>query len=311
MKPIWIDTDCGVDDALGLLVAMAQKELHIVGMSAVAGNVTLDHTFENTRNVVYLAHRDFDIPVYRGSDTPLFKSLYTAGEVHGDDGLGGVVIPQSPARIECEDAIDAMYRAACEYEHDLEVITIGPMTNLAKAILKYPDIKNKIKRVLFMGGSAGAGNTTTAAEFNAYADPDAMEICLQAGIPIIMFGLDCTMKCYITPRELFEIRTMNKVGTFVAECSKSVLGFYKKVNGKEMLIFHDTCPILYLLHEEAFSGKMAGVHCETLGSITRGKTVTDLYTDTKFDIKNCKVMLDADRTALLSYIKEAILSYSE
>ena len=159
---IWLDTDCGVDDALAILFALKQEEFDVVGMSSVAGNVTHEFTFKNTRNVVHLANRD-DVKVYPGAIQPLIKPLHTAGEVHGNDGLGGVVIEESPNPKETKKAWDAMYEASLQYD-DLRIVAVGPLTNVATALILHEDMKDHVKEILFMGGAIEYGNVTPRSE---------------------------------------------------------------------------------------------------------------------------------------------------
>lgn len=306
--PVWMDVDTGVDDAAALLVAGKLPQLDIRGISAVAGNVERRHTFENTRRVCALMGRS-DIPVYPGAEKPLFKPLQTATLVHGVNGLGGAELPPSDAPVETTPAWDALYEAALAADGALQVISVGPLTDLAIALGKYPKLKPLLRRILIMGGGSRGGNVTPSAEFNIYADPHAAQMVFKSGVPIVMCGLDVTMQAYLTRAELTEIGSRNTpVCRFFRESTQMALAFYEKHTGS-YLCLHDVCPVLYLTHPHLFSGEEAGVYVETQGSITNGKTVTDLWSDKQFSEKNALVVLDVDRPGFVSLVRDLLSGY--
>lgn len=305
--PVWFDTDIGVDDSAAFLVLHRQSELEVVGISAVSGNVGLHHTYRNARNICHLVGADY--PVYRGADRPLYAKTEHATYVHGEEGLGGARLPDSPAPEQTEAAWDALYRVAQELKGELQVIAVGPLTNIAIALAKYPRLKALIKRLLIMGGGATRGNTTPAAEFNIYADPEAAQLVFKSGIPIVMCGLDVTMRAYLTPEEIHALGGHESaVCRFFRDATAPVLPFYLKAN-QPGLCLHDVCPVLFLTHPEIFRGQEGGVYVETQGKITYGKTVTDLWSDKKFDDRHVFVVLDLDRPAFAELIGKALLSY--
>ena len=296
-KPVWIDTDAGVDDAVALLTAVyLEREglLEIRGVSAVCGNAKLERTFENARNVLCLAGRE-EIPVFSGAGKPLLVELSTAAYVHGEDGLGGAVIPPSPAGRESMPAWDALYRSARECAGELELILLGPETNAAIALRKYPDLPKYLKRILIMGGAEVGGNKTPAAEYNIWADPHGAQTVFKSGIPVIMCGLDVTMQAKLLPEELQEIESYDSRGCrLFKESTGSAIELYRQ-SGLEGFFAHDACPVLYAAYPEMFQGEPSGVFVETRGSITRGKTVCDRITDIKFGVRNAIVVHGVDR----------------
>ncbi len=293
--PIWIDTDTGVDDAVALLCALKLDKLAIRGISSVAGNVEHAKTFKNCRNVLAYAGRE-DIKVYPGAIKPMCVELDDASEVHGKDGLGGVVIPESPAEKETMHAWDAIYEAAKKEGGKLQIVAVGPLTNIANAIISHPDLKGMVKRILIMGGAAVGGNATMAAEFNIYADPHSAETVMQSGIPVVMFGLDVTVDAYLNGKDIQDIRDFNtKISKFFANVVQSNLNFYIKNYKREILCIHDACPLIYLQYPEIFTGQKAGVYVETQSRLCFGKTVTDIWSDTKFKTRETMVMLGVDR----------------
>ena len=261
--PIWIDTDTGVDDAVALLCALKLDKLAIRGISSVAGNVEHAKTFKNCRNVLAYVGRE-DIKVYPGAIKPMCVELDDASEVHGKDGLGGVVIPESPAEKETMHAWDAIYEAAKKEGGKLQIVAVGPLTNIANAIISHPDLKGMVKRILIMGGAAVGGNATMAAEFNIYADPHSAETVMQSGIPVVMFGLDVTVDAYLNGKDIQDIRDFNtKISKFFTDVAQSNLNFYIKNYKREILCIHDACPLIYLQYPEIFTGQKAGVYVET------------------------------------------------
>ncbi|BET20815.1 nucleoside hydrolase [Solobacterium moorei] len=307
--PIWIDTDTGVDDAVALLCALKLDKLAIRGISSVAGNVEHAKTFKNCRNVLAYAGRE-DIKVYPGAIKPMCVELDDASEVHGKDGLGGVVIPDSPAEKETMHAWDAIYEAAKKEGGKLQIVAVGPLTNIANAIISHPDLKGMVKRILIMGGAVVGGNATMAAEFNIYADPHSAETVMQSGIPVVMFGLDVTVDAYLNGKDIQDIRDFNtKISKFFADVVQSNLNFYIKNYKREILCIHDACPLIYLQYPEIFTGQKAGVYVETQSRLCFGKTVTDIWSDTKFKTRETMVMLGVDREKFASTLKGLLQQY--
>ena len=307
--PIWIDTDTGVDDAVALLCALKLDKLAIRGISAVAGNVEHAKTFKNCRNVLAYAGRE-DIKVYPGAIKPMCVELDDASEVHGKDGLGGVVIPDSPAEKETMHAWDAIYEAAKKEGGKLQIVAVGPLTNIANAIISHPDLKDMIERILIMGGAAVGGNATMAAEFNIYADPHSAETVMQSGIPVVMFGLDVTVDAYLDSKDIQDIRDFNtKISKFFVDVVQSNLNFYVKNYKREILCIHDACPLIYLQYPEIFTGQKAGVYVETQSRLCFGKTVTDIWSDTKFKTRETMIMLGVDREKFASTLKGLLQQY--
>lgn len=301
--PIWIDTDPGVDDAAALIFANSVPDFEIVGVSATAGNVPLKKTLRNA-----LALREFmgaAWPVYRGAEKPWLRPAMTGEEFHGENGLGGYVLPEPTHSQEPEMMWNALYAAANRYPQELTVVTLGPLTDLATAFSLYPTLPKLLKGVATMGGAAVGGNCTPCSEYNIYADPDAAQAVLRSGVPLVLCGLDVTEKAYLTEAELEVIAQKGgKNGTFLREVSRSLLAVNQKRGAPGWLV-HDVCPLLYLVAPEIFSAREAGVFVETQAELTLGKTVTDLWSDKKFGAKNATVVLDIDRSAFVRHMTDA------
>ncbi|WP_105303838.1 nucleoside hydrolase [Anaerolactibacter massiliensis] len=306
--PVWMDMDTGEDDAIAIMTAFQLPELQVVGMSAVAGNVELKHTFRNTRNVLSLIHRE-DVKVYPGAENPLRQKLTTAAYVHGETGLASAVLPESKAPSETEKAWDALYRTAKEYQGELNLILTGPETNAAIAFFKYPDLKQYLKRILIMGGAAVGGNSTPAAEFNIWADPEAAQAVFQSGVEVVMGGLDVTSRAGLSKEEVEELdHYPNAACRLFRSCTELARKLYSEHHNDTLLI-HDACPVIYAAHPEYFTGTKAGVVIETRGTYTRGKTVTDLYTDSSYPLQQTIVVTDANRKAVADTIRTALEAY--
>ncbi len=304
---VWLDADPGVDDAAAIILAAKMPEIELVGVSACAGNVELFYTYENARNLV--AYTGLDVPVYKGADRPLLAEPHYAREIHGKNGLGGQTLPVSTAGHEELPAWDAIYRAACANEGELIVVMIGPLTNLAVALLKYADLKGKIKRVVLMGGAVSYGNTTPAAEFNIYFDPEAADIVFSAGLDISMLGLDVTLQAYLDEPAIDKIQAVNEQGAFMAGSMRQTLNWAKKLYNLDFVAMHDPCTFLYLVYPDLFRSEMAGVKIETKGKLTRGKTVSDVYSDYKFEDRTVDVVLGIDHKRFFDCFLEILGRY--
>ncbi len=300
--PVWIDGDPGVDDAAAIMVAHDREELHIVAISAVAGNAPLDIT---TRNALCLCDMlGADYPVYRGASGPLMREYEDGAEFHGPDGMGGTNLPEPKRNAENIAAWDALYESAKKYDGKLEVIAMGPLTNIALALSKYPDLKDRLRRVAIMGGSVTRGNRTPCAEYNIFADPDAAQIVFRSGVKVVMCPLEVTEQAYLTVEELEALRSTKK-GEFYYQASKHILEKNLEA-GHPGFCIHDVCPVLYLAREDIFTGEEAGVFVETQSDLTLGKTVCDLYSDKQFDVKNTFVALNIDRAAFVEAVTRAM-----
>lgn len=307
--PVWMDCDTGTDDAVAIMLAHKLGEIDLLGISTVCGNTIQENAYWNTHRINGLMGAAY--PVYRGAEKPLVIPLVTAAYVHGENGLGDVELPVTRnAVVHSESAWDALYECAKAHPGELRLVPTGPLTNIAIAFTKYPDLPGMLHSINMMGGSAGPGNITPAAEFNIYADPQAADIVFRCGAPINMFGLDVTTQAYFEMADVDELEASGKdAGIFV----KAILMHSYKILAKygvKGFCMHDSCPVMYLAHPELFKGEEAGVVVETRGTITNGKTITDLYSDKQFSFSNATVMLHLDRDRFIKILKDAILSIS-
>ena len=222
-REIIIDCDPGHDDALAILLALGSaEELEVLAITAVAGNVPLALTAANARAVVELAGRR-DLPVHAGCARPLVRELVTAEYIHGRTGLDGAELPAPTLPLAEAHAVDALIELVrARPPGSVTLCTLGPLTNLALALLKAPDLAPRLKEIVLMGGAIGEGNITPAAEFNIYVDPHAAKLVFAAGVPLTMFGLDVTHQALVTPARLAAIRALRTpLAAAVGACSRS------------------------------------------------------------------------------------------
>lgn len=272
--PIVMDFDTGTDDAIALIMALQHRDiLDIRAVSAVAGNVPLEATAANTRNIVDMLGHD-DIIVAKGADKPLKRELHCAIS-HGKTGLGNVTVPDSGRAYYEKDAADAIYEAALEFPGELVVLATGPQTNLALSIQRYPDIVKLIRKVYIMGGCLVGGNMTQASEFNAYVDPEALQILFRSGVDVTMVGLDVTLQTELPMWVKDKIAAIN---TPEAQLAVQVFEFMlirNKEFGYDVANLHDVVAFCAIVHPEVLKLKRYYVDVETEGTITRGMTVAD------------------------------------
>ncbi len=279
-RKIIIDTDPGQDDAVAILLALASPdEIDVLGITAVAGNVPLELTAKNARIVCELAGHT-DVPVHAGCDRPLSRPLITAEHVHGKTGLDGPVLPAPQMALTEGHAVDFIIDTL--RAHDPGTVTLcplGPLTNIASAFLKAPDIVDRVQEIVLMGGAYfEVGNITPAAEFNIYVDPEAAETVFKSGVPIVVMPLDVTHKALVTKPRNDAFRALgSKVGIAVAEMTDFFERFDKNKYGSSGAPLHDPCVTAYLIRPELFSGRHVNVEIETGSELTLGMTVADWW----------------------------------
>lgn len=279
MRKIIIDTDPGQDDAVAILLALASPELEVLGITAVAGNVPLALTQKNARIVCELAGRP-DIPVFAGCDAPIKRPLVTAEHVHGKTGLDGPKLTDPTMPLQDQHAVDFIIETLRTHSPGtVTLCPLGPLTNIATALTRAPDIAQHVQEIVLMGGAYfEVGNITPAAEFNIYVDPEAAEIVFRAGIPLTVLPLDVTHKALTTRPRVEAFRALGtEVGRMVAAWTDFFERFDKEKYGSEGAPLHDPCVIAYLLAPELFQGRKINVEIETLSELTLGMTVADWW----------------------------------
>jgi len=306
-RPIIIDTDPGQDDAIAILLALASEEFDVLGLTVVAGNVPLALTEQNARKVCELAGRP-ETKVFAGCARPLVRPQVTAEEVHGKTGLDGPDLPAPSMPLQDQHAVDwiiEILRAAPE--KSITLCTLGPLTNIATALIKAPDIAPRIAEIVMMGGGFfEGGNTTPAAEFNIYVDPHAAHVVFTSGVKLTMHPLDVTHKALMTRAWIDSLRAL---GTKTGAAAAAMLDFYERFDmekyGGEGGPLHDPCVLAYLLKPELFAGKDCSVQIETGSELTMGMTVVDWWNVTPA-APNCRVINAIDAQGFYELIRERL-----
>ena len=278
-RKIIIDTDPGQDDAFAILLALASPELQVLGLTAVAGNVPLALTQRNARIICELAGQP-GMKVFAGCDRPLKRKLVTAEHVHGKTGLDGPVMQDPTMPLQPGHAVDFLIDTLrSEPAGTVTLCPLGPLTNIATAFLRAPDIIPRIQEIVLMGGGYfEGGNITPVAEFNIYVDPEAAAIVFEAGVPLVVMPLDVTHKVLATKTRIDRFRTMGtKVGRIAAEWADFFERFDKAKYGSDGAPLHDPCVVAYLLQPALFQGRLINVEIETMSDLTLGMTVADWW----------------------------------
>ena len=307
-RKIIIDTDPGQDDAVALLLALASpEEVTVLGVTAVAGNVPLPLTEKNARIICELAGKP-DTKVFAGCDAPLKRKLVTAEHVHGTTGLDGPQMADPVMPLQSQHAVDFIIETLRrEPAGSVTLCPLGPLTNIATALQRAPDIAARVQEIVLMGGAYfEVGNITPAAEFNIYVDPEAAEIVFKSGIPLVVMPLDVTHKALTTKPRIAAFRTMRtEAGRMVAEWTDFFERFDVQKYGSEGAPLHDPCVIAYLLRPELFSGRHINVEIETQSELTLGMTVADWWgvTDRK---PNALFIGDLDADGFYALLTERI-----
>lgn len=309
--PIIIDCDPGVDDAIAILLALASgAELDLLGITCVAGNVSLDHTAKNARRVCELAQRP-DIRVFAGCAQPILRPQYSVMSSHGATGLGLSQLDEPALPLDKEHAVDYIIES-CLKADDKGIILcpIGPLTNIALAMVKNRQIIPKIREIVLMGGAALCpGNVTPVAEFNIFVDPHAAQIVFGSGVELTMLGLDVTHRALVTPERMALIQALSSpVSDFIV----AMLDYYGRYNiekfGEPGGPLHDPCVIAYLIDRKLFSGKKVYVSVELTSEMTMGQTIVDWWGITS-NKPNCYVINQMDTDGFFALLLERLSRY--
>ncbi|WPE18894.1 nucleoside hydrolase [Shinella zoogloeoides] len=306
-RKIIIDTDPGQDDAAAIMLALGSPELEILGITTVAGNVPLSRTSTNARIILEFCSRP-DVRVFAGADRPIARPLVTAEHVHGKTGLDGPDLHEPKMQLETQHAVDFIVETLKrEPAGTVTLCTLGPLTNIALALEKAPEIAGRVRELVMMGGGFfEGGNITPAAEFNVYVDPEAAAAVFRSGIPIIMMPLDVTHKVLTLKSRVEKLRA---IGNRPALALVQMLEFFERFDiekyGSDGGPLHDPTVIAYLLKPELFGGRDCNVEVETVSPLTVGMTVVDWWqvTDRKH---NARVMKDVDADGFFALLTERV-----
>ena len=276
-RPCIVDCDPGHDDAVALLLAAASPELDLRAITTVAGNGELDKVTRNALRVCTLAGIR-DVPVAAGAERPLVRALETAADVHGESALDGPDLPEPDVPLDPRPAHQLIADVAAASPEPVTLIAIGPLTNVATALTRHPELAGSLREIIVMGGSTGRGNRAPYAEFNIWVDPEAAEQVFTSGVPVTMVGLNLTHQAQASPEVVDRLRA---VGNPAAEATVGWLSFfadtYRTVYGFAGPPVHDACAVALLIDPSLVRSVETFVAIETQGRWTRGATAVDLH----------------------------------
>jgi pyrimidine-specific ribonucleoside hydrolase len=307
--PIILDCDPGHDDALAIALALARPELRLLAITTVAGNAPLDRTTRNALRVLTLLGRS-EVPVAAGADRPLVRDPWVPVEFHGDSGLDGADLPEpavGPLDVTAVELIGALLRGAGE---PVTLVATGPLTNVALLLRATPALHERIGAISLMGGSLGAGNTTAAAEFNIWADPEAAAIVFESGIPIRMSGLDVTHQALVLPADIARLEGLGtRPGRVFADLMRFFAIHHRDRYGWDGPPIHDAVAVAWLADPDLVAGRPLRIDVETAGIHSRGRTVADEEGLSGRPV-NAEVGLSIDRERLIDMVVEAVGSFA-
>jgi purine nucleosidase len=301
-RRIIIDCDPGVDDAVAILLAFAAPEaVEVVAITTVIGNVALPMTTANALRIIDLAGRSA-VPVHAGCARPIMAPVERKLSVHGGDGLGDIGLPPPSSSVSPGHAVDVLIDCIRAEPGGITLCPVGPMTNIAMALVKAPDIAPLIREIVFMGGAAfRPGNSTPAAEFNFMIDPHAAQIMLTAGVPLTMFGLDVTGQATITPA------WMDRVDAKAGPIARAAIAMMRSYGFGDPCL-HDPCVIAHLIDPSLFEGVDAWVEVECAAALTRGQSVAAVKERHRGGrAPNCRVITTLDADRLFALLEKRLL----
>lgn len=299
-KPIIIDTDPGIDDAVALAIALFNETLDVRMITTVHGNVSLEKVTYNALRL--MKYYDKQVPIAKGADRPLVADVVDASDIHGETGMDGYDFeePNNDLLLD-KHAVNAMYEEILNSKEKITIVPIGPLTNIALLLRLYPEVKEIIEEIILMGGSTGRGNASVMAEFNIYADPEAAKIVFSSGLPIVMAGIDVGQKALVYPEDSAILKDMNDTGNMIYHLFKK----YRGGSFNKGLKMYDSCAVAYLLKPDLFETVDTFVDIELNGAYTKGATIVDLKNYLKEE-SNVKVCLDIDADAFKKWFMENI-----
>lgn len=301
-KPLIIDTDPGIDDAIAIAIALFSEEVDVKLITTVAGNVATHLVTDNALKLLRLFEKQ--VPVAMGAQEPLLRPFIDASDIHGASGMEGYDFqPGDRSLLLAEHAVTAMQRTIMESGDPVTIMAIGPLTNVAVLLHMYPEVKKNIGEIVLMGGSLTRGNKGVMSEFNIDCDPEAAKMVFNSGLPIAIAPLDCGLKALVYPEDSEKLRTMNKTGEMIY----SLFQKYRGGSMKTGLKMYDSCAIAYILCPEMFDIAELFVDVELTGTYTAGCTVIDLKNYLKRPA-NAKVCTDIDADKFKKWFMDSLRS---
>jgi inosine-uridine nucleoside N-ribohydrolase len=306
---IILDCDPGIDDALAILFALKSPEVNLQAITTVSGNVHVDLTSLNALKCLEVLNID-DVIVAKGFCKPMIRELVTAEHYHGLDGLGDSNLPFPKLSISKKHAVDIIIDNVMNSRGDLAIVSTGPLTNIAFALLKKPEIVEKVKEIVIMGGAFGLtryglGNITPVSEYNIYTDPEAANIVFSSELNISIVGLDVTMNpaSFLT-RKLFKIICDKKtpLTEFISTIARN------QINKIGYLALHDPIALSVIIDRNISKTRSYNIDIETIGTLTRGQTIVDKKNSQLESRKNISVCIAIDNIRFIRLFIERILS---
>jgi len=299
-KPIIIDTDPGIDDAVAIAIALFSEELDVKLLTTVSGNVSLDKVTNNLLKLLTFWNKR--VPVAKGATKPLIRNNEDASGVHGQSGMDGYDFDEPDTSVLLEEhAVEAMRRTILASSQKITLVPIGPLTNIALLLSTYPEVKSNIEEIVLMGGTSIRGNYGVYSEFNIGFDPEAAKIVFESGVKIVMAGLDVGWKALVFHEDSLKIKAQNKTG-------EMIYALFQKYRGgslKTGLKMYDSCAMAYLLKKEMYETVYTHVSIETQGEYTAGATLVDLKGYLKKE-PNATFCLDIDASMFSEWLLEAL-----
>jgi purine nucleosidase len=303
--PTILDCDPGHDDMVAILVAAAHPSIDLLAITTVAGNGTLERTTHNARAVCSLAGIG-DVPIAAGAAGPLVGSLRTAAHVHGESGLEGAELPDPDLPLAAEHAVDLTARLLHEAAEPVTLVPTGPLTNVALLLRTHPEVVERVREIVLMGGSTDVGNVEPLAEFNIHVDPEAADVVFSSGLPVTMCGLNVTHQALATEAVLDRLRGLD---TLLADTVVLLLGFfrdrYRDLWGLPAPPVHDPVAVARVIDPELVRCEEAHVAVELHGTHTRGATVCDRF-GVRGRTPNARVAMELDATGFWDLVVEAV-----
>jgi len=307
MTDVILDTDPGHDDAIALFLAAGHDGVDLQAVTAVAGNHTVENTARNARRLLTLVDRP-DVPVARGCAAPLTRELTIADYVHGETGIDGPDLPPPEVELDDRHAVDLLVDTVREND-GVTLVPVGPLTNIAMALKKAPDIAEGIDEIVLMGGAIAEGNITPSAEFNIYVDPEAAAVVFDADVPTTMVGLDVTHEARVSGEY---IRTLDDLESRVGEVTAELLDFasqyYEEVHGWSSYPIHDAVAVGQVIDDDIVTTERMTVDVETAGEVTDGRTVCDVVGVVDRPA-NASVGTGLDRERFLDLLESTLAAY--
>jgi inosine-uridine nucleoside N-ribohydrolase len=294
MTDVILDCDPGHDDAIAILLALASPEVNLLGLTTVCGNQTLEKTTANAIRVLDHVGRA-DIPVAAGASRPLVRERHVAADVHGETGLDGPDLPPPSRDPDARHAIDWIAATIDASRQPITLVPTGPLTNVALFLARYPRLAPKLERIVLMGGAIGEGNTTPAAEFNIWADPEAAHRVFTSGLDVTMVGLDVTHKALMTPAHVERLAGAGNAGRLVADLYAFYSKFHASRYGWDGAPVHDAVALAHVVDPTLLTTEYRGVIVDTALELSRGRTHVDMRGDRWERTAHVAVDIDADR----------------